>query len=222
MTNKGTIKLETERLILRRFVLDDANAMFYNWASDPEVTKYLLWPPHDSVEVSRKVLTDWIREYDKPDYYQWGIVIKNSGTLIGSIGVVGQNQKAQMVHIGYCIGRDWWHKGYTSEALSQLVRFFFEDVGVNRIESRHDPRNPSSGKAMQKAGLLYEGTSCESDWNNQGICDAANYAILVKDYSRTEKMEVSIIPFETKYRDDMLFCQKVLSRGIQTRTICDT
>jgi aminoglycoside 6'-N-acetyltransferase I len=64
------------------------------------------------------------------------------------------------------------------------VRFFFEDVGVNRIESRHDPRNPNSGKVMQKAGLRYEGTSLESDWNNQGICDAANYAILAKDYFR--------------------------------------
>jgi ribosomal-protein-alanine N-acetyltransferase len=87
-----------------------------------------------------------------------------------------------MVHIGYCLGKAWWHKGYTSEALIRLVQFFFEDVGVNRIESRHDPRNPNSGKVMQKAGLRYERTSIQSDWNNQVICDAANYAILAKDY----------------------------------------
>ena len=74
------------------------------------------------------------------------------------------------------------HKGYTSEALIRLLQFFFEDVGVNRIESRHDPRNPNSGKDMQKAGLRYEGTLCKSDWNNQGVCDAAYYAILADDY----------------------------------------
>ena len=87
-----------------------------------------------------------------------------------------------MVHIGYCIGRTWWNKGYTSEALKELLRFFFEEVGVNRIESRHDPRNPNSGKVMLKCGLNYEATLRQSDKNNQGICDAAHYAILAEEY----------------------------------------
>lgn len=182
MKHKGTVKLETERLILRKFTLDDANAVLHNWANDPDVTKYLMWEPHDSIEVSRQVLTDWIAAYEKADYYQWAIEVKNTGEVIGSISVVHQSERIKMVHIGYCIGREWWRKGYTSEALIRLVRFFFEEVGINRIESRHDPRNPNSGKVMQKAGLLYEGTFREADWNNQGICDAAHYAILAKDY----------------------------------------
>jgi RimJ/RimL family protein N-acetyltransferase len=99
-----------------------------------------------------------------------------------------------MVHIGYCIGKAWWRKGYTSEALIRLVQFFFEDVGVNRIESRHDPRNPGSGKVMQKARLRYEGISLESDWNNQGICDAANYAILTRDYFQKPGTTQTIAP----------------------------
>ena len=64
----------------------------------------------------------------------------------------------------------------------RLLQFFFEEVGVNRIESRHDPRNPNSGKVMQKAGLRYVGTLRQSDWNNQGVCDAAYYTILADDY----------------------------------------
>ena len=183
MTHKGTITLETERLILRRFTVEDAEAMFRNWCADPDVTKYLMWPTHNSIDESRKVLEDiWLSYYDEPNFYQWAIEVKDIHEPIGSIGVVKSDDKTQMVHIGYCIGKAWWHKGYTSEALIRLVRFFFEDVGVNRIESRHDPRNPNSGKVMQKAGLLYEGTSLQSDWNNQGICDAANYAILARDY----------------------------------------
>ena len=90
-----------------------------------------------------------------------------------------------MVHIGYCIGRKWWNNGITSEALKELIRFFFEEVCVNRIESRHDPRNPNSGKVMTKHGLKYEGTMRQSDINNQGICDAAFYALLSEDYFST-------------------------------------
>lgn len=68
MKHKGTVKLEAERLILRKFTFDDAEAMFHNWANDSEVTKYLMWEPHNSVEASRQILTDWITAYEKPDY----------------------------------------------------------------------------------------------------------------------------------------------------------
>lgn len=189
MTHKGTVALETERLILRRFITEDADAMFRNWASDPEVIKFLMWPTHASVDVSKDVISSWIDLYSNDSHYSWAIVLKELMEPIGSIAAVKQDSEIDMVHIGYCIGRAWWHKGYTSEALSRLVRFFFEEVGVNRIESRHDPRNPNSGKVMQKAGLKYEGTLRESDWNNQGgFCDAAYYAILAEDYRKDGKM----------------------------------
>ncbi|MDR1000870.1 MAG: GNAT family N-acetyltransferase [Clostridiales bacterium] len=188
MTHKGTVTLETERLILRRFTVDDAESMFANWCTDPDVTKYLMWPPHSSIEVTRQSLYDiWLSRYNELDFYQWAIEVKDIHEPIGSIGVMKQDDKTRMVHCGYCIGKAWWRKGYTSEALTRLVRFFFEEIDVNRIESRHDPRNPNSGKVMQKAGLRYEGTFHESDWNNQGVCDAAYYAILAKDYFRQSK-----------------------------------
>jgi ribosomal-protein-alanine N-acetyltransferase len=182
MNHKGTIPLETERLILRSFKIEDADAMFCNWASDPEVTKYLTWPTHTSVDVSKAVISDWTNSYSNDDHYSWTIVLKELGEPIGSIAIMEQNQRTGTVHVGYCIGKPWWGKGYTSEALSRLIRFFFEDVKAKRIESRHDPRNPNSGKVMLKAGMKFEGTKRQSDWNNQGICDAAWYAMLADDY----------------------------------------
>ena len=183
MKHQGTKKLETDRLILRQFCLEDADAMFSNWANDPEVTKYLMWPYHKNVEVSKNVLADWTNHYTEVDYYQWAIVLKENGDEpIGSIAVVRKNDNIEMVHIGYCIGKRWWNQGITSDALVALVKFFFEQVGINRIESRHDPRNPNSGKVMMKCGLKYEGTQREADWNNQGRCDSAMFAILAKDY----------------------------------------
>lgn len=183
MKHAGTKNLETDRLLLRRFTLEDADAMYNNWASDSEVTKFLMWPCHKSVETSYTVLTDWTSQYSKDDYYQWAITLKENGDEpIGSIAVVHKDDATEMVHIGYCIGKRWWRQGITSEALAALIKFFFEEVGVNRIESRHDPRNPNSGKVMMKCGLKYEGTHREADWNNQGRCDSAMYAILAKDY----------------------------------------
>jgi ribosomal-protein-alanine N-acetyltransferase len=188
MIHKGTVTLETERLILRRFELSDADAMFNNWASDAEVTKFLTWLTHSDVSVSRAVIGSWLPLYANANHYIWAIVLKEMGEPIGSMAVVDQRDDIKMVHIGYCIGRKWWRQGYTSEALAALIRFFFEDVGVNRIESMHDPRNPNSGKVMLKCGLKYEGTLRQSDINNQGgFCDAACYAILAEDFFNKEK-----------------------------------
>ena len=61
LTHKGTQRIETARLILRPFTTDDAQAMFRNWASDAEVTKFMTWPAHESVEISRLVLEDWVK-----------------------------------------------------------------------------------------------------------------------------------------------------------------
>ncbi|MDR1821377.1 MAG: GNAT family N-acetyltransferase, partial [Oscillospiraceae bacterium] len=71
MQHKGTITLETGRLILRRFAPSDAEAMFRNWANDPEVTKFLTWPPHGTVEVTRAVIDSWVSGYESADKYEW-------------------------------------------------------------------------------------------------------------------------------------------------------
>ena len=182
MLDLGTQRLETPRLLLRPFPLEDAPAMFSNWANDPEVTRYLTWPTHTDGEVSRRVLQDWVAQYANPAFYQWAIVPRAVGEPIGSIGVVQQNYEVASVHIGYCIGRNWWHQGYTSEALRALLRFFFEEVGVNRVDSRHDPNNPHSGMVMAHCGMTREGTVRQGDRNNQGICDYTLYGILKSDY----------------------------------------
>ena len=178
MKHCGTKRLETERLILRKFVMEDSVAMYKNWASDEEVTRYLTWPTHPNPEISKSVIKDWITSYSDENYYQWAIVLKDKEEPIGSISVVHMNEAASKVHIGYCIGKTWWHRGITSEALKAVMDFLFEEVDVNRIEARHDPQNPNSGKVMKKCGMKYEGTLRSSDWNNQGICDACYYALL--------------------------------------------
>ena len=179
MKNCGTQRIETDRLILRRYKIEDADAIYKNWASDSEVTKFLTWQPHPSVEVSRGIIENWLKEYSDKKYYHWAIVLKDNGDEpIGGISVVHMNEDISMVHIGYCLGRAWWRRGIMSEALKAVTDFMFDTVEVNRVEARHDPRNPNSGKVMQKCGMKYEGTLRSADRNNQGICDACYYALL--------------------------------------------
>ncbi len=179
MKHCGTQRLETERLILRRFVKEDSEAVYNNWATDPEVTKYLTWQVHPNEKVTKQAIKSWMKQYSDDKYYHWAIVLKENGDEpIGGIDVVLINEQVSMVHIGYCIGRKWWHQGITSEALKAIMDYLFDVVDVNRIESRHDTRNPNSGKVMQKCGMKYEGTMRSADWNNQGICDISYYALL--------------------------------------------
>ena len=184
LTHKGTQTIETPRLILRRARREDAEPMFRNWASDPKVTKYLTWPTYETVETAYPILDLWISEYEKPNYYQWMIELKELGEPIGSISAVRQNEKIEEAEIGYCIGSRWWHKGIMTEALSAVIEYLFTLVGMNRIAARHDPNNPHSGGVMRKCGMKYEGTHRACDRNNQGVCDAAQYAILRSEWNR--------------------------------------
>jgi ribosomal-protein-alanine N-acetyltransferase len=182
MEHSGTKEIETKRLLLRKFILSDAEFVYKNWAKNENVTKYMRWKPHSDVDNTKRILESWISNYSKNDFYQWAIILKEINEPIGSIGVVHQRDDIKMVHIGYCIGGKWWHKGITSEALFSLIKFFFEEIGVNRVESRHDPNNPNSGKVMLKCGMKYEGTMKQADINNQGICDFSEYGILAEEY----------------------------------------
>ena len=183
MEHKGTKMIETKRLVLRQFQKNDAEAMFKDWESDSKVTEFLRWKTALSVKEAEQVLEEWVKRYEAIDFYQWAIVLKEIEEPIGSISVVGKNEKLDMVHIGYCIGSKWWHQGITSEAFQAIISFFFEEVGVNRIESQHDPNNPNSGLVMKKCGLKYEGTLRQADWSNRGIVDACIYSLLKSEWS---------------------------------------
>ena len=182
MKHKGTKVIETERLVLRQFQMNDVEVMFKNWHSDSKVTEFLRWKTAASVNETKQILSKWVEEYEKPDFYQWAIVLKEIEEPIGSISVVGKNEHCNMVHIGYCIGSKWWHQGFTSEAFKAIISFFFQEVGVNRIESQHDPNNRNSGLVMKKCGLKYEGNLRQADWNNKGIVDACMYSLLKSEW----------------------------------------
>lgn len=181
MNKVGTQIIETDRLILRRFVLEDADDMYKNWASDPEVTRFLTWPTHTSVDVTKFVLNDWIANYDDGGFFNWAMEYKETGRVIGNISVVRLNENTKAADIGYCMSRAYWGQGLMPEALKAVMDYLFDVVEVNRIAACHDINNPKSGRVMEKAGMKQEGILRDAGRNNLGICDEVWYAMIRSD-----------------------------------------
>ncbi|WDV45017.1 GNAT family N-acetyltransferase [Clostridiaceae bacterium M8S5] len=179
----GTMDVETDRLILRKFKADDAKDMYNNWASDPEVTKYMTWKAHTNIDVTKGIIDSWINSYENKEYYQWAIVLKDTNTIIGSISLLNINNKTYSCEAGYCIGRDFWNKGIVTEAFKTLIHIGFTEIGFERITARHNTLNPASGKVMLKCGLSYEGLFRKYALDNTGnLVDIKYYSVLKDEY----------------------------------------
>ncbi len=156
INHKGTNIIETVRLILRRFELEDVPDMFHNWASDSQVCKFLPWGPYKDIEAVEGRISQWIEYYDNANYYNWGIYLKSQAELVGTIRVEIFNDKLKSCEIGYCIGREFWNYGIMTEALRGVIHYMFYDIGYEKVIARHDVLNMASGKVMQKAGMDFQ------------------------------------------------------------------
>ena len=174
-------ELETERLLLRKMRLDDARAMFA-YASDPEVTRYVLFETHRSIEDSRAFLRYAEEGYERGDFGGWGLVLKDSGAFIGTCGVdVGYAPEHARAELGYVLSRDHWGKGLMPEAIRAVIRFGFGRMELNRIQARCMAENTASARVMEKAGMTYEGTLREHELIKGAYRDMKFYSILRRE-----------------------------------------
>lgn len=180
----GTQMIETKRLRLRQFRDRDARDMFNNWASDPEVTKYLTWETHKNIRTTKKVLKEWISYYVSPKFYLWAITMKDGDSPIGSINIHSTHTK-MCGEIGYCLSRKCWNQGIMTEALVNVINYGFLKVGFERIQAYHEIGNTASGRVMQKAGMIYEGRLRRYCANSEGrLVDCDMYSIIGEDLKK--------------------------------------
>lgn len=190
LDHKGTRTIITERLTLRPFKLNDAEDMFNNWANDTEVTRFLTWPAHQNISITKEILSIWCGQYEYDNVYNWAIELNAEKQVIGGISVVALNENHLSCEIGYCISRKLWGRGIVTEAFKAIIEFLFSEVGMNRIVAKHDTNNPASGRVMQKSGLNFEGISYAVNLRGEEFYDLANYAIIRKEYYKA-KVETS-------------------------------
>lgn len=180
----GTVTLETERLILRKFVIEDSEDMFINWVNDREVSKYMRWNAHIDINETEKALKNRIDKYLNPSIYFWAIIMKTINKPIGSIAIITSNEYDMCAEVAYCIGRNYWGQGIAAEALKRVLEFGLTEVNFNRIEAYHSVNNIASGRVMQKAGMIYEGRMRKKYRSHVEFEDSDLYAILKEDLSQ--------------------------------------
>lgn len=185
LKHKGTVTLETDRLILRKFEKDDAEQIYNNCWSNPDVWKWSNYEPMDSFDdvfLLNNIFTDfWFSKYKKLDRYDWAIQLKSSGEVVGRIRGMNINERIAQVELAYELGKEWWNQGLMTEAVRRIIDFFFDEIGFNRIYASHAHENVASGKVMQKCGMKYEGTARRMCKCNNGMFDMVNYGILAED-----------------------------------------
>ena len=173
--------LETERLILRKMVLNDAEAVFA-YASNSEVSRYTLWETHRSIEDSRAFLEFATQKYENGGEPDWGIVYRGNGCLVGACGFVNWEAEHARAEVGFVLSREYWGRGLMSEAVRAILRFGFKRMNLNRIEARCIAENAASARVMEKAGMFYEGTLRQREYIKGAYRDIKLYAILKKGF----------------------------------------
>ena len=173
---KHEIPIETERLILRPITEGDTEAVF-EYSRNPNVGINAGWKPHESIEETGEIIKTVFLNQENV----FGMVLKNTGKLFGSIGLVPdpkrENDRTRM--IGYAIGEEYWGRGYTTEAVGALLSFGFDRLGLDLISAYCYPFNGRSKKVLTKCGFLYEGLLHMAEKRYDGeIVDNECYAVI--------------------------------------------
>ena len=181
---KAKIKtLYSKRLTLRPLQIGDEVYMFKNWSSDSETTKYLSFPTHTSIDEAKTVVERFVKRAENFTQYVFAICENGSDEAIGSISLGIQSEKSNICEIGYVLNKDFWNRGYMTEALNCILKFAFLDVEANRVEALHSDKNMASGKVMENCHMVREGKLRDSYFSPQsGYHDSYIYSILRREF----------------------------------------
>jgi len=168
--------LETNRLLLRKFRMEDVPEVFANYASSDAVTRFMTWPTHASTDVTREYLQSVLKNYASGKSYEWAVVLKEPGETIGAVSIIRINEEDDSAEIGYCIGERFWNKGIMTEAAGAVLAFIREKMKPGRVLALHDINNPASGAVMRKCGMTFAKRQ-EGHRNNQGVCTVDVYEL---------------------------------------------
>ena len=174
-------ELDTPRLRLRKLTMRDAQDIF-DYSRDPQVAKHVLWDAHRSVGESRAYLRYMLRKYRMGEPASWGIELKSTGRIIGTIGYMWIQSDNAAAEVGYSLSRAYWGQGIMTEALRAVIDYAFSSLRLNRIEAIHEVDNPASGAVMRKCGMQYEGRLRQKLFNKGRFVDVDLYAILRSDF----------------------------------------
>lgn len=170
--------LDTPRLTLRRICIDDYLDM-YDYSHREEVTRYLLWSPHPNEEYTHRYIEQLQTQYRIGEFYDWAVVCKENGKMIGTCGFTSFDLNHNRAEIGYVLNPDYWGRGIIPEAVCEVMRFGFCELRLNRIEAHYIFGNDRSRRVMEKCGMKFEGVMrsymyIKNEYKDIGICSILN------------------------------------------------
>ncbi len=173
-------ELITERLILRQISNDDV-AGFFKLRSNPEVMRYIPRPLSKTEQEIIDFFNVGEELYEKGEMINFAIALKQTNKFIGSIGFYRTKWHANRTEVGYILDPDHKGNGYVHEALKEMIRFAFHEIGFHSIEAIIDPRNTPSINVIERAGFVKEGHLKESDFWNGEYIDCLIYSLINKN-----------------------------------------
>lgn len=168
------LRLETDRLILRKLSVSDAMDM-YEYSCNPETSVYLLWDVHPYYSYTVEMLRRIQKEYACGTFFDLAIVLKEQNKMIGTVGFTSFDAKNSCAEAGYVINPVYKNRGIATEALKAIQNFAFCELGVNRLEAKYVIGNDASRRVMEKCGMHFEGVQrqrllVKGTYRDVGIC----------------------------------------------------
>lgn len=178
----GTQTINSERLILRTFQYTDDDDMLTYWISDPKIQSLYSEPTYTTKEEVKELLDKYISSYERPDYYRWAIIEKESGICIGQIAIFLVDNKNHFCEIEYALGSKFHCKGYATEAVKSILRFSFDKVNFHKVQVCHKEGNMASQGVIRKCNFTYEGTLRDFFFMDGRYVNRLYYSMLKAEY----------------------------------------
>lgn len=185
MSSNTIPTLTSARLILRALTLDDAQNIFA-YASNKEISKYVFWYPHETIDDSVNFLNEIIASYQEGKL-MWGIQLKDDPKIIGTCGFMAYYPINKCLEIGYALHQDYWKKGYVKEALTTIIDYAFNNLDTIRIEGVCVETNIASEKTMLSCNMAFEGILHDNFIKGDEIQNCKIFAITKRNYLKNLK-----------------------------------
>jgi len=179
-------KLETERFILRKGIVDDSQDIFMLY-SDENVVKYIPLTLFTSVEDAIYEINWYDKIFKERTGLRWVIEETKTKKVIGTCGYLNYENEHNRIEIGYDLKPEYWGKGIMQEALSSIIHFAFTSMGINKIEAKVEPENTSSIRLLEKLNFCQEGVLRQHEFENGKYIDLAILSILKSEYQKVMK-----------------------------------
>ena len=181
------IKFETERIKLRRLKLSDAQDIYEN-LQDKEIIKWTLnipWP-YEKQDAIKFIRETHYRIKEKTGY-ALGIVLKETNRVIGVIDIFKIDWKNKNAELGYWLGKKYWGRGLTTEAVKLMLKFAFEKLKLHRVYASLFEENVASRRVLEKSGFKLEGIMRECRYKHNRWHNELKFSILKNDYEELYK-----------------------------------